>query len=112
MELLKTAGDWVLVSYADPHQDHVGYVYQSSNWRYTGRSTAEPAWLHPETGELVSNTRRHIDRKAKAIGLKWTDLVKDPRPGKHRYVSFAGTKPMVKKMKADLLYESMPYPKG
>jgi hypothetical protein len=29
----------ILVSYADSKEGHVGYVYQSTNWVYTGTTT-------------------------------------------------------------------------
>lgn len=38
-ELRKKNPSAVLVSYADGKQGHVGYVYQATNWIYTGSST-------------------------------------------------------------------------
>ena len=106
--------DHVVVSYADcnDHIGHVGYVYQSTNWVYTGQGNAEPIWLDPRTNEVVSYTRRHIDDKAAAIGLAWTDLVKVKQVGKHRYVYFTGKKPFKREAKKQLRYKILPYPKG
>lgn len=111
---LKKIGNAVVVSYADcnDHVGHVGYVYQATNWIYTGTGTAEPKWAHPETGEIVSYTRRHIDLKAKAIGLNWTDLIKVKQTGKHRYVTFVGSKSFRRKARAALRYPVLSYPKG
>jgi hypothetical protein len=111
---LALLGDAVVVSYADcnDHVGHVGYVYQATNWIYTGQGTAEPKWLHPETGEVVSHTRRHIDLKAKSIGLDWRDLVKGKQVGKHRYVIFCGSKSFKRRARAALRYPILPYPKG
>jgi hypothetical protein len=106
--------DAVLVSYADcnDHVGHVGYVYQATNWLYTGQGSAEPKWLHPTTGHVISYTRRHIDLKAAALGLDWRDLVREKQSGKHRYVSFSGGKRFKKQARLALRYEVLPYPKG
>lgn len=114
LKLLAEQGDWIIVSYADcnSHVGHVGYVYQSTNWLYTGQGNAEPKWIHPETGEVISFTRRHIDIKAKRYNLDWQQLVKDQQIGKHRYVTFAGSKAFKRQARKALNYPVMPYPKG
>jgi hypothetical protein len=111
---LRQLGDAIVVSYADANEriGHVGYIYQATNWLYTGRSTAEPVWLHPETGQVVSYTRRHIDRKAEALGLHWSDLVKRPQQGKHRYVIFTGNKTFRRAARKALRWDVGEYPKG
>jgi hypothetical protein len=113
-QTLKKLGNAVVVSYADcnDHVGHVGYVYQATNWIYTGQGTAEPKWLHPTTGEVVSHTRRHVDIKAQRIGLNWRDLVKGKQVGKHRYVIFCGSRAFKKRAKTALRYPICDYPKG
>lgn len=110
---LKMLGNAIVVSYADTsYAGHVGYVYQATNWMYTGRGSAEPAWHHPITGDIISFTRRHIDKKAEKIGLSWRDLIKVPQLGKHRYVTFTGTKKFKLHCRSKLKYKILPYPKG
>jgi hypothetical protein len=111
---LKMIGDSVVVSYADcnDHVGHVGYVYQATNWIYTGKGNAEPKWAHPETGEIISYTRRHIDKKAAAIGLDYRELTKVKQSGKHRYVIFTGSKRFKAQAEKALKYKRMEYPKG
>jgi hypothetical protein len=111
---LSEEGNWVCVSYADcnNHVGHVGYVYQATNWIYTGHGNAEPVWILPTTGEVVSYTRRHIDEKARKYGVEWTDLVKQKQVGKHRYVIFVGDRRFKKQARAALRYKVLPYPKG
>jgi hypothetical protein len=106
--------DAVLVSYADcnDHVGHVGYVYQATNWLYTGRGTAEPKWVHPLTGQVISYTRRHIDTKAAKLGLDWRDLIREKQVGKHRYISFSGGRRFKKQARLALNYNVLPYPKG
>jgi hypothetical protein len=104
----------IVISYADCnlHVGHVGYVYQATNWLYTGQGSAEPLWLHPATGEVISYTRRHIDDKAAKFGLSVGDLVKKKQLGKHRYVYFCGSKAFKQKATKALKYKTYPYPKG
>jgi hypothetical protein len=104
----------VLVSYADcnEHVGHVGYVYQATNWIYTGQGSAEPLWVHPVTGGVVSYTRRHIDEKAGRIGLDYRDLVRRKQLGKHRYVNFSGSVEFTADARRHLRYAVLPYPKG
>jgi hypothetical protein len=114
LRLLRASGDWIVVSYADcnDHVGHVGYVYQATNWLYTGKGSAEPKWAHPTTGEIISFTRRHIDIKARALGLHESELIKLPQTGKHRYVTFTGTRTFRKGALSSLKYRREPYPKG
>lgn len=113
-ESLRVLGDHVVVSYADcnDHVGHVGYVYQSTNWLYTGHGNAEPIWIDPRNGQIVSYTRRHIDEKAENIGLLWTQLEKRKQLGKHRYVTFTGNRRFKRDARKALRYEILPYPKG
>lgn len=111
---LSALPDHVVVSYADSneHVGHIGYVYQATNWLYTGQGSAEPIWVHPTTGEIISYTRRHIDDKATAYGLSWTDLIQKDGVGKHRYVYFTGRRKFRKLARRFLSYRILPYPKG
>ena len=34
-----------LISYSDLNQNHHGYIYQSTNWIYTGLSSEEPIYI-------------------------------------------------------------------
>lgn len=120
--------DHIIVSYADcnEHVGHVGYVYQATNWLYTGQGNAEPVYIleadHPSgipAGTPISYTRRHIDVKARDLGFDWAPnastgpgLVRRPQIGKHRYVYFTGAKRFRTKVRAALRYPILPYPKG
>ena len=111
---LRQLGNSIVVSYADCnlHVGHVGYVYQATNWIYTGQGTSEPIWKNPLDGTVISYTRRHIDVKAKALGFEVSDLIKAKQDGKHRYVTFAGSKSFRKNVRSALRYPIFPYPKG
>ena len=111
---LRGIGDSVVVSYADcnSHVGHVGYVYQATNWIYTGKGTSEPIWKNPLDGTVISYTRRHIDIKARALGFDVSELVKERQSGKHRYVTFTGSKSFRTNARLALKYQNFPYPKG
>jgi len=100
-----------LISYADSNQNHIGYIYQATNWIYTGLSNNTIVWekngitYHNKTmyDKFGTNSRK----KALNTGYK---LIK--KQGKHRYFQFLGTKKEKKEMLKNLKYEIKPYPKG
>ncbi len=107
----------IVVSYADTEQGHVGYVYQATNFIYTGLSEKRTDWkikgmehLH---GATVADMSRGQENRAQWMRDKFGDdfYLKD-RPRKHRYVFFVGSKHQKKAMLSSLKYQIQPYPKG
>jgi hypothetical protein len=91
----------IVVSYADTAQGHVGYVYQATNWLYTGLSAKRYDSKMPD-GET---------RHSRTLGwIKGAELVERSR--KHRYVFFLGSKKQIKQFREILNYPIEPYPKG
>lgn len=103
-----------VISYADANQGHVGYVYQATNWIYTGKGGQKK--------EYRLNGKSIHDRSLGHLGLTSTEdrdnyildrggeiVEKEP---KHRYVYFVGNKRDKKKMEKALNWQSMEYPKG
>lgn len=106
----------VIVSFADTEQNHVGYVYQATNFIYTGLSAKRTDWkirgkehLH---GATVADESRGQKNRAQWMREKYGDdfYLKD-RPRKHRYVYFLGSKSDKRAMKSQLRYPILPYPK-
>jgi len=87
----------ILVSYADTAHNHAGYIYQATNWLYTG-ATKERTDIATTEGAHS----RHYD-KAESYPERQN------RSSKHRYVYFIRCK---KNIKAELRYPILPYPKG
>ncbi|AGY48171.1 acetyltransferase [Bacillus phage Riggi] len=87
--------DLAIVSYADTAMSHHGYVYQASNFIYTG-STKE------RTDKYTPNNKhsRHYDNE--------NSHLRKVRSKKHRYVFFTKNKELAKELK----YPILPYPKG
>lgn len=92
----------IIVSYADEGMNHVGYIYQATNFMYTGKTK-------PRTDRYTGRGKhsRHYDKKAKQIYRVF-------RSAKYRYVYLAGTtKRDIKNFKKALKYPVLtPYPKG
>lgn len=102
-----------VVSYADGGQGHIGYIYQATNFIYTGAVTA-----HDD--EYMINGKKTHARSLAARGItnpkEWAkqnniQIIK-AKP-KHRYVYFCGNKQQKKLMKSLLTYKIFDkYPKG
>jgi len=88
----------VVVSYADTAQSHVGYVYQATNFLFTG-TTKERTDMAGEDGQHSRHNKGDRNNRI-------------DRSSKHRYVFFVGSKKQKKKLFEQLRYPVMPYPKG
>jgi hypothetical protein len=91
--------DLIIVSYADKSMGHNGYIYQATNWIYTG-ATKERTDIGQEDGTHSRHYDKTINKKSN----------RKFRSSKHRYIFFVGKKRNVF-LKA-LKYEKQPYPKG
>ena len=87
-----------VVSYADTAWTHVGYVYQATNWLYTGLTKARTD-IYAEGGHS-----RHYN-----VG----ETRRQPRSAKHRYVYLVGDRKTKRLMRSQLRYAVLDkYPKG
>jgi hypothetical protein len=102
----------IVVSYADNEQGHVGYVYQATNFLYTGLSAKRVDWavkgLEHKHGKTISNGMT-LEKIKEKYG---DDFYYTERSRKHRYIIFHGSKNDKKILKSKLKYEIQPYPKG
>jgi hypothetical protein len=107
----------VIVSYSDTSQGHNGYIYQATNWYYTGLS-AEFKDYYVKGMEHLHHTTIHDLSRGKENRLQWLkqkfgdNLIMVDRPRKHRYFYFLGNKKQVKEMKQMNPYNILQYPKG
>ena len=102
----------IVVSYADNAQGHVGYVYQATNFLYTGLSEKRVDWavkgLEHKHSKTISD-----GMTLESIKEKYgDDFYYVERSRKHRYILFHGTKNDKKILRSKLKYEVLPYPKG
>ena len=102
----------IIVSYADTEHGHVGYVYQATNFLYTGLSADRVDWavkgLEHKHCKTISDgmTLQSIKEKY------GDDFYYTQRSRKHRYIYFHGNKKDKKILRSKLLYTIEPYPKG
>ena len=88
----------IVVSYADTAMNHVGYVYQATNFVFTG-TTKERTDMSAGDGKHSRHSLGDITNRVN-------------RSAKHRYVYFVGNKKQKKELNSQLRYPVMPYPKG
>lgn len=107
----------IIVSFADTSQGHIGYVYQATNFIYTGLSAKRTDWKikgmeHLHSVSIADISRGQKDR-ARFMREQYGDnFYLEPRPRKHRYVYFTGARQQRREMRAALRYPQLPYPKG
>lgn len=100
----------VVVSFSDISKNHNGYIYQATNWMYTGLNAERYEWKSKSNPNIHY---RNIAEKYKGVDKNSVDdLYKQPLSRKHRYVYFLGSKSQKKIMKKNLKYKIHPYPKG
>jgi hypothetical protein len=107
----------VVVSYADTGHDHIGIIYQATNFLYTGHTVPRDDWFLE--GEENSHIRRlaHMADETSIGGMAGLHamygdrLKRRPRSIKHRYVTFVGSRRERRSMRMALRYEIQPYPK-
>lgn len=86
-----------VVSYADTAWSHIGYIYQATNFLYTGLTKARTD-KYSESG----HSRHYKDDEDR----------RQYRSAKHRYIYLVGDKRTRKRMMQELRYTICEYPKG
>lgn len=105
----------ILVSFADPEQNHSGIIYQASNWLFTGITdqTGTPRyfirgkWYHPRSLGAKYGTGSHSEILKMFPDVEFKKTVR-----KYRYLYFVCSKKLKKKLLKKLKYEILPYPKN
>lgn len=104
----------VLVSYADSNYGHYGYIYQATNWIYTGIGSNERALF-------IDGKRVHRRELFDIYGTSSMKFLKEKygnrftysdRNPKYRYVYILGSKKERKEIIKKLKYQQLPYPKS
>lgn len=114
----------VVVSYADSGHNHHGYIYQATNWIYTGTSVPFKDYMvkgfegmhNSSILDMVGRSdgkKGHLD-KVRLLKEKFGEenVYMVERSIKHRYFYLLGDKREKRKMRQLLIYEEKPYPKG
>lgn len=100
----QSPGVRLIVSFADPYHNHLGIIYQASNWVYTGETSPKFDYLlngqvlqrRSYTGVNFGRSKMAIPPKARRIQM----------PPKYRYLY-----PLDRAMRKQIESLSKPYPK-
>lgn len=106
----------IIVSFADTRQGHLGYIYQATNWYFTGYSVPGGGSLmidgkeyHPKNLNNKYGTS-DLNKLKEILGTE--NIQYRPRSKKCRYVYFLGSKVLKKKLKKLCKYKIQDlYPK-
>jgi hypothetical protein len=107
----------IIVSYADTSQNHNGYIYQATNFIYTGLSEKRSDWklkgLEHLHGATIADISRGKENRSEWMKEKYgDDFYLKERSRKHRYIYFLGDKRQKRNMMKSLNYPIKDYPKG
>jgi hypothetical protein len=110
---LRETDYFILVSYADSGYNHTGYIYQATNWFYTGLSAGDTEWIisgkvyHRKNvyNEFGTSSKRELEGQGHKVIIR-------KQGDKHRYVYFLGSKTQRKNLRELLKWDVLPYPKG
>lgn len=102
-----------VVSYSDFTFGHNGYIYQATNWTYTGLNTVHSRTITYDGVEV--HTRTATARGFSSMN-EWAKSDPKVKLGeyskKHRYFKFLGSKRERAAMLSNLIFPIKPYPKG
>lgn len=107
---MRKSGKEILVSFADKSQNHLGIVYQATNWLYTGLSAKRTDWS-------VEGIDKHGHTWAdKYTAAQMREMFGDrftlkERSRKHRYIYINAKGKRKKELMNKLRYAIQPYPK-
>lgn len=102
----------IVVSYADSGENHVGTIYQATNFMYTGLSSKGFNWYVEGLDQHNTSLLDRFNGEKDKIIAEYGDAFQlVPRTRKHRYVFFKGSKKRKKELMNAMKYKVLPYPK-
>ena len=105
----------IIVSFADAEQGHIGYIYQATNWIYTGISPKmkyyRPKIGSTNTGNTIYRRRERMTKQA-IIDKYGENMIEEYFSSmKYRYIYFNASKKRKKELLNKFKYKSLSYPK-
>ena len=107
----------IIVSYADKNVGHNGYIYQATNFMFSGESHTQLDWKLK--GEEHIHSRTLLDKfsfqenRTEKLKQKYGNLLyRVKRKPKYRYIKVVADKKEKKEIMKHKLFEEKPYPKG
>lgn len=104
----------LIISYADETSGHHGYIYQSLNFLYVGKSELGHIFKDKNTGKEIHQRTINSLYGTVANGLKKNKNIEkvEIEGVKHRYFFLIASKKVKKSLMKQFTYEQFPYPKG
>ena len=107
----------IVVSYADLEMNHNGYVYQATNFIYTGLSASVKDYAvkgkEAKHHRTVYDESRGKENRVQYLKDKYgDDFYLKERSRKHRYIFIHAHKKDKKEIQSNLKYKVVSYPKG
>ena len=99
----------IIVSYADTSQNHNGYIYQATNFIYTGLSDKRTEWRQKNSNKHNKTVQEQYSLKERKDNTDKFYVV--DRPRKHRYIYVLANKKDKKNLLKKLKYPISDYPK-
>lgn len=96
---LKMIGNHIVVSYSDTGMHHNGFIYQATNFYFTGQ-TKKRTDIYTGKGKHSRHYDKYADKNLRIV-----------RTPKNRYVTVVGDKKFKKSKKNSIKYSILPYPK-
>lgn len=111
--LKKLPTPMVVVSYADSNNGHHGYIYQATNWIYTG-ITGKEKYYYDSRKNLIVHGRTIFSEFGTRSFDELPDYIKNAgvEEGKYRYFKLLGNRGQTKEMNNHFKYLIIQYPKG
>lgn len=94
----------IVVSFADPAQDHHGGIYQAMGWTYTGKTSGDTEYF--VEGRWRKQRVFRSSKWSKFSGMDYRSLLKRTTVPKHRYLF-----PLDNDMRTRIAPLAKPYPK-
>jgi hypothetical protein len=104
-----------IVSFADKNYGHHGYIYQATNWMYTGEGGGATVITDADGKQVHNLTITDGYQREKVTRKQFMDkhgISEVKSELKYRYLYITGNKKEKKEIKKDLLLNPLPYPKG
>jgi hypothetical protein len=115
LRMMKKLGNFIVISFADLAQNHIGIVYQACGFTYYGLSAKRTDWkikgmehLHGQT--VADEFRGHVNRSDKMREKYGDGFYLSPRSRKHRYIRLIGTRGFMARVSKKIKYTREAYP--
>ena len=102
----KCPGIRLVVSYADPEQNHYGGIYQAGNWIYEGITKPTEHFIEVATGKTIHSKTARTGRRGLATQMIKRGILRPIKTWKFKYLM-----PFDKEMRQQIRGLSKPYPK-